>query len=70
LNLITSRLRQWTFVIIHLREIAHIEKPAARFAFEVVFGFAQRRARTPTAGFGAYGIYQTSRRANCRVGPV
>jgi hypothetical protein len=71
LNLITSRVRQWTFVIIHLREIAHIEKPAARFAFEVVFGFAQPRARTPTAGFArAYGIDQTSRKANCRVGPV
>jgi hypothetical protein len=50
---------QRTFVIIHLREIAHIEKPAARFAFELVLGFAQRRAIGLLADHGATGEWFT-----------
>jgi hypothetical protein len=34
LNLITCRVRQRAFVIIHLREIAHIEEAAAGFALK------------------------------------
>jgi hypothetical protein len=45
LRLIFDRMRQRGFAVEHLREIAHIEKAAARFvAFEKMVGFAQRRA--------------------------
>ena len=52
-------MRQRTFVIIHLPEIAHIEKPAARFAFEVVLGFAKRRATGLLVDHGATGEWFT-----------
>jgi hypothetical protein len=34
-------MRQWSFVIEHRAEIAHVEPAAARFAFEKVFALVR-----------------------------